>query len=226
MLAGESSAVVTLPFENAPEALHRTVVNAMRHSRHTLGHAGLNQIVVKCAIRVLKASVAVKERVCVGIGLYCPVEGLEHNRIVIMLSNRKGHDAPVTEVKYGTEIYLVNLNALIPLEFRNIGQPLLVWLIRKELTVQQILCKILRIFGLPRTAEIRVLNGGFYISGTTDTKNPLVVDLDTIVVTQIVVNAAVALVRGLCMDILNLFGKPLILCRLAAELAGHPLVVG
>ena len=36
VLAGEPSAVIAFPFQNAPEALHRAVVNAMRHAGHTL----------------------------------------------------------------------------------------------------------------------------------------------------------------------------------------------
>ena len=47
VLAGEPSAVIAFPFQDAPEALHRTVVNAMRHAGHTLRHARLHKLVVE-----------------------------------------------------------------------------------------------------------------------------------------------------------------------------------
>ena len=38
MLADEPSAVIAFPFQDAPEALHRAVIYAMRHAGHTLRH--------------------------------------------------------------------------------------------------------------------------------------------------------------------------------------------
>lgn len=85
---------------------------------------------------------------------------------------------------------------------------------------------MLRILCLSRAAAIRVLDGGFDVSAAADAQDPLVVDMDAMVVTQIVVDAAIALVRVLRVDILDLFGKPFILSPSAAEFAGRPLVVG
>ena len=47
VLAGEPSAVISFPLQNAPEALHRAVINAVGHTGHTLCHSGLNKLLVK-----------------------------------------------------------------------------------------------------------------------------------------------------------------------------------
>ena len=60
-LARESPAIVTLALHNAPETLHGTVINTVRHTGHTLCHTCLNQLVVKGSVRVLEAPVAVEE---------------------------------------------------------------------------------------------------------------------------------------------------------------------
>ena len=57
-LAGEPSAVIALSFQNAPEALHRAVINAMRHAGHTLHHSSLHELMVESAAGILKTSVA------------------------------------------------------------------------------------------------------------------------------------------------------------------------
>ena len=58
--AGEPFAVIAFPFQNAPKALHRTVINAMCYTRHTLRHSSLRELVVESAVGILKASVAME----------------------------------------------------------------------------------------------------------------------------------------------------------------------
>ena len=53
-LTGEPSAVIAFPLQNAPEALHRTVVDAMRHAGHTLRHSRLHKLIVEGAVGVLE----------------------------------------------------------------------------------------------------------------------------------------------------------------------------
>lgn len=45
--AGKVTAVVSFPFENAPEALHGAVVNAFSRPRHALSNAGSGQFVME-----------------------------------------------------------------------------------------------------------------------------------------------------------------------------------
>ena len=46
-LAGKPSAIIAFLLQNAPEALHRAVINAMRHAGHTLRHPRLHELVVE-----------------------------------------------------------------------------------------------------------------------------------------------------------------------------------
>lgn len=64
-----------------------------------------------------------------------------------------------------------------------------------------------------------VLNGRFDIPGPANTQHTLVVDMDTLVMAQFVVDPAVTLIRALCMDTLDLLCQRLVLGCSAAELA-------
>ena len=77
-------AVIAFPLQNAPEALHRAVVNAMRHAGHTLRHARLHKLVVEGTVGVLKTSVAVEQRMRVRIGLRRLVEGFENQWVIVL----------------------------------------------------------------------------------------------------------------------------------------------
>lgn len=56
VLADEPSAVIAFPFQDAPEALHWAVINAMRHAGHTLRHPSLHKLVVEGTVGVLEPS--------------------------------------------------------------------------------------------------------------------------------------------------------------------------
>lgn len=68
---GEAFAVITLPFQNSPEAFRRAVVNAVGNTGHALFHPGIFQKLVEGAARVLVSMVTVERRMCVRIFLYC-----------------------------------------------------------------------------------------------------------------------------------------------------------
>ena len=76
--AGEPLAVISLSFQNAPETFHWTVVNALGNSGHTLLHLGFLQLVVEHSVCVLKTSVAVEQRMCVGVGFYSGIQGVKY----------------------------------------------------------------------------------------------------------------------------------------------------
>ena len=225
LLTREASTVVALTLQNAPKALHWSVVDAVRYAGHTLRHAHLFEFVVKCPIRVLEPSVAVEQRVRVRIGLHRLVEGLEHQRIVVPFAYDVGNDASVVQVKDGTEIELVYLDTLIPLEFRDVGEPLFVGFVRTKLSIEQILGDVLRVLRLPGATVVAVLDGRLDTLGAADSENALVVDMDIVVVPKFVIDATVSLVRTLHVDLLHLFSKRLVLCRPGAQLAGCPLVI-
>ena len=65
--AGEAPAIVALPFEEAPEALHGTVVSTLSHPRHALGDAGRSQFVMEDLGGIGAAPVAVEQEMDAGI---------------------------------------------------------------------------------------------------------------------------------------------------------------
>lgn len=98
LLVGKSSAVVAFTLQNTPKSFHGAVVDAVRHTGHTLCHTSLFNFVMESTVRVLVSPVAVEQRMRVGIFLDSFVKGFEYERIVIASTNFESHDAPVTEV--------------------------------------------------------------------------------------------------------------------------------
>lgn len=223
--AGEASAVIAFPLQNAPEALHRAVVNAMRHPGHALRHPRLHKLAAKCAVGVLEPSVAMEQRMRIRILSNRFVEGFENQRIVVVLAEHIGHNAPVAQIQNGAQIELVDLVSLVPLKFCHVGEPLLVWLCGVKLPVQKIFGKILRIFRASGAAAVIVLDRGTNASDPADAQHSLVVDMYAAVMAQIVVEPSIPLVRTFSMELFQLLCKPLILRCPPAQLAGSPLVV-
>lgn len=224
--AGKPSAVIAFPLQNAPEALHGTVVNAMRYAGHTLRHSRLHELIVEGAVGVLESSVTMEQGMRVRIGFHSLIKGLENQRIVIALTEYIGHDAPIAKVEDGAQIEFLYLHTLKPLEFGHIGEPLLIGLCGIKLPVQKIFGKILWVLRPPRAAMIVVLDRGTDISGPADTEHPLVVDVDSVVMTQVIIESPIALIRTSLMDLLNCIRKMLIFCSPLAQLARSPSVVG
>ena len=226
MFAGKPSAVIAFPLQNAPEALHRAVINAMRHAGHTLRHFRLHELVVESAVGVLESSVTMEQGMRVRIGFHSLIKGLENQRIVIAFAEHIGHDAPVAKVEDGAQIEFLYLHTLKPLEFGHIGEPLLIGLCGIKLPVQKVFGKILRVLRSPRAAMVVVLDRGTDISGPADAEHPLVIDVDTVVMTQVVIESPVALIRTFLMDLLDRIREMFVLRSPPAQLAGSPSVVG
>ena len=225
LLAGKTPAVIALSFQNAPEAFHRAVINAVGNTGHTLRHSSLYELVMEYPAGVLVSSVAMEQGMCVWIGSNCLVKGFENQWIVVALTKHIGHDASVTEVQNGAQVELMDFGSLIPLEFCYIGEPLLVGLCSIELPVQKIISKILRILRLSGTSTVAVFHGRAYISGSADSEHPLVIDTNVIVMTQVVIEPPVAFIRAFLMDFFKLVCQTFILYGSSAQLAGIPLVV-
>lgn len=81
--AGKAFAVVPFSLQDAPEAFHWPVINTLGHTRHTLRHACLLQLVMEDTIGILKTSVTMEQRMCIRIALYGTVKGLKNQRVVI-----------------------------------------------------------------------------------------------------------------------------------------------
>lgn len=76
---------------------------------------------------------------------------------------------------------------------------------------------MLRVFGLPGAAMVIVFHSGPYISGPADTQHPLVIDVDTMVMPQIVIESSVTFIRVFIMDLFNLVSQTFIFRGSAAQ---------
>ncbi len=162
----------------------------------------------------------------VWIGFNGFVKGFVDKRVVIVFAQHIRHNTPVAEVQDSAQIELVCCSAIIPLEFRHIGQPFLVGLVRMELAVQEVFRDVLWILGLSGAAVAGVLDGGFDVPGPADAQHPLVIDMDAVVVPQIVIEPSVAFVWTFFMDPLNFISQTPVLLSSAAQLPRCPFVVG
>lgn len=131
------------------------------------------------------------------------VKGFIHKWVVIMLAQYIGHDTPVTEIQDRTQIELVYHNPLIPFKLGYISKPLLIWPICIELAVQEIFGNVLRVLGPSGAATVIVFHSRAYISGPADSQYPLVIDMDTIVVAQVIIESPVAFIWAFPMDLFN-----------------------
>lgn len=223
---GKALDVVPFPLQNAPKAFHRAVVNALSHTRHALLHAGFLQFVMEGAIGILKAPITMKQRMSVRIGFHGPVKGLKNQGIVIPVTYDMGNNTTVIEIQDRAEIDLVYLEALIPFELCNIGKPLLIWLVRVEVSVKKILSYILWVLCPSCAAVVIVLDGGLDALSPADAENALVVHMNMFVVTQVVVDTSVAFIRALHVDLLDLLRKLLILRIPGTQFPGCPTKIG
>lgn len=226
LLTGKASAIIALPFQDSPEALHRAVVDAVSHTGHTLCHPGLLEFMVKCPAGILKPSVTMEQWMSVRIGFDSLVKGFVDKRIIIALADRVGHDATVTKIQNSAQIELVYRGTLVPLELSYIGKPLFVRLVRIKLAVQTVLRDVLRVPGLSGAAVAGVLDGGLNASCPADTQHAFIVHIDAIVVAQNVVEPSVTFIRAFLMKLFNLIGQTLVFLCSAAQFTRRPLVVG
>ena len=128
----------------------------------------------------------------------------EYERIVVALTQRIEHDAPVTEIQNSAQIKLMDLHTLIPFELCHISKPLLIGLVSVKLAAQQVFGKILRILGPSGVAMVIVFHSRPYVFGPADAQHSLVIDIDTIIMAQIIIQSPVAFIWAFRMDFFNL----------------------
>ena len=179
---GKPPTIIHFSLENAPKSFHRPIVNAAGYAGHTLLHALFFQFLVKYSVRVLKASIAVEEGLGIRICLYCLIQSLEYQRVIVVVTNNKGYDSSVVKVKDGTQVHFVHHCSFIPLEFRHIGQPFLIGFICIKLAGEQVFGNILWILRTSGAAMAAVFNGGFYAFLPAYPEDALVVYMNAMVV--------------------------------------------
>lgn len=136
LVGGELAQVVHLALQCAPEAFHGRVVEAASHPGHALGAACLVQHLLEGFGGVLEPTVAVEQRTCVRVLLHRKGEGLEDQFVVVAMSEHEGDDAVVPKVQDRAQVRLP-VDAVLKL--RDIGEPLLVRLLGREFSAQDVL---------------------------------------------------------------------------------------
>ena len=177
----ESLPIVAFPFQNSPEALHRAVINAFGYAGHALQHSGFFKHGVKGSIRILVSPVAVEQRMSFRICRNSSSEGIEDQRIIIVITDYEGYNTPIKQIKNGTEIDLMDDWAFIPFKLRNVRQPLFIGFVCPKFSIQLVFRNILRVFGVTCTAIISVFDGRLDPFRTADPQHALVADLDLVV---------------------------------------------
>lgn len=226
LLAGKTPAIISFSLQNTPKSLHGAVINAVGHTGHTLNHSSLLKLMVKRSAGVLVSSVTVEQRMDVRISFHCLVKSLINEGIIVSFAYHIGDNAPVAEVKDGTQVELMHLITFIPFELRHISKPFLIGFARIELAVQQILRNIPGVLGASGAAMVIVFHGRPDISDPANPQHPLVVDMNAVVVTQIIIKSPVAFIRAFLMDFFNPVSQTFILCGSTAQFSGYPFMVG
>jgi len=226
LTARKSSAVVPLTLENTPKAFHRAVVNTLGYSGHTLSHLRLLQLVVEYSVGVLETSVAMKQRMGIWIGFNSGIQGVEYERIIIAVTNNKGNDSAVVQIKDCAKVQLAYIGTFVPLKLCHICQLLLIGHTCVKLAVQPVLGDVLRIGSLSGTAIVLVFNGRLDIQATANAQHPFLIHIQLVVVGQVVLDATVAFVRIPCMDLLHNLSDYLVFQLSGTLFATEPSVVG
>ena len=217
--------VISLPLQDAPESLHRSIVDASASTGHALRHPCLFKFGVELTVRVLVPPVTMEERMGAWIGRYGLIQSLEYQRIVVVVTDHCRNDTAVIEIQDCTEIDLVNHRTFIPFELCDVSQPLLIGLVCMEFTVQQILGNMLRICSLSCAAMIGILDRGSDIQFPADSQYTLVIHGCAIVYFQVVPDASVALIRALCVDFLYHLSDMLVFILPGRDHSTAPFVV-
>ena len=120
----------------------------------------------------------------------------------------------------------MSLKTLIPFKLRHIGQPFLIGLCGVKLAIQKVFSNILRVLSFPGAAMVIIFHSRSYVPGTADAQYPLVIYMDTMVVTQIIIESSVTFIWTLLMNLFNLICQKLILRSSPAQFPRCPFVVG
>ena len=80
---------------------------------------------------------------------------------------------------------------VVPFEFSDICEPFLVWLVCRELSVQDVFRYELRIICLACATVVRILDRRLDVLCSADSENSLVIDLYAIVAIQVIIYSAV-----------------------------------
>ena len=87
LTACKTLTVISLSFQDTPKAFHRSVVNTLGDSGHTLLHLCFLQLAIEYSVCILKTSITMEQRMCIWIGINSGIQGVEHKRIIVAVSD-------------------------------------------------------------------------------------------------------------------------------------------
>ncbi len=99
LIAHKLFQIVHFRFQDTPESFHRAVVNASANCGHALYYLCFAQFGSGNFTCVLESTVAVKQRMCVGMLVNRFVKCIEHELVIIACPNLECHDPSVIQVK-------------------------------------------------------------------------------------------------------------------------------
>ena len=223
--AGEAPAIVSLPLQDPPEALHGAVIYALSNPGHALGDTGRSQLIMENLRGIGAAPVAVEKRVDAGIGAQSLIQRAVHQSRVIGIPDSIGDDSPVAQVQDGAQIELAHRGSHIVVKLRHIGEPLLVGAVRIKPAVEYVFCQMSGRGCRPGAALWGMLYHGLNPQATADAQRPFVIDRCVVIPVQVVPNAAVALVRAFLVNLLHQPRNTLVLGDTNPGLPGAPPIV-
>ena len=104
--------IVHLTLLDAPEALHRTVIDTSSHPGHTLLHSLFVQLGLKLLARILEATVTMEQWVRIRILFHGQIEGLKYQLVIVTLTNCKRNNVSTFQIKNCAEIWRILLDAV------------------------------------------------------------------------------------------------------------------
>jgi hypothetical protein len=166
-----------------------------------------------------------KQRVSVRLKFHGCVKGVHDQWIIIMISNHESYNPTIIKIQNGTQIYFLNLDSDVILEFCHIGKPFFVRSIRMKIPIQIILCDIRRIIAAPSTALGLPFDRRLDMFFAANPQDSFIININTVVPVQFIPDSAITHIWMAFMNRLNLFCNLFISLFTATDRIFQPTVI-
>ena len=200
LLGGKSPSIVLLSLQDAPEAFHGPVINAVSNPGHALFHVVFLYLRAELPARILESPVTMKQWMSIRLQRYRGIKSVHDQRIVIAVSDHVGYNPAVIEIQDGTQVYLVNFDPNVILKFCHIGEPFFVWCVSMKIPVKIVPCDVCRIIAAFGTTFRFPFDRGLDMFLSADPQNPFIIDINFVVPVQLIPYPAVSHIRMFFMD--------------------------
>ena len=181
LLGGKSPPIVLLALQDAPEAFHGPIINAVGNSGHALLHVVFLQLRAELSARILESPVTMKQWMSARFQLHSSIKGVQDQRIVIVIPNYVGYDPAVIKIQNSTQIYFVNFDPDVILELCHIGEPFFVWCVSMKIPVKIVPCDVCRIIAAFSTVLRFPFDCRLDVFLSADSQDPFIIDTNFVV---------------------------------------------